>query len=265
MALLEVNFFSKALLRNVSMNVILPIGKFELPNAPVEGTEDKPFKTLYLLHGLFGNYTDWVSQTSIQSYAEEKNLSVVMPSGDNSFYLDRPESWRNYGEFVGQELVEVTRKMFRLSHNSDSTFIGGLSMGGFGAIRNGLKYHETFGYIIGLSSAVHILEDIANVNNRNITYEESCYGPLREALHTDNNPRVIVKNLKKKQTSGENIRFPKIYLACGTEDELIGVNRAYRDFLIDNGLDVTYLEESGEHNWAFWDKHIMKALEWLSL
>ena len=49
--------------------------------------KDHKYKILYLLHGLLGNYTDWVSQTRIQKWAEEKNLAVVMPSGDNAFYF----------------------------------------------------------------------------------------------------------------------------------------------------------------------------------
>ena len=266
MALIQVNFMSKTLFRTVPMHVILPVDKLTTPDMSVP--EDKPYKTLYLLHGLLGNYTDWVTETRIQKWASEKNLAVVMPSGDNSFYLDSPAAGNlnnNYGEFIGKELVEITRKMFPLSHDRENTYIAGLSMGGYGAIRNGLKYHETFGYIAGLSSAVHILEDIVDVENRNIVYEESCFGKLEEAIATDKNPRVIVKNLKEKQASGEDIQFPKIYMACGTDDWLIGVNRAYRDFFAENGLDITYHEEPGHHDWAFWDRYILKVLEWLPL
>jgi len=261
MALIQANFMARTLFRTVPIQVILPVDKFTRPGAPTR--EDKPFKTLYLLHGLLGNYTDWVTETRIQKWASEKNLAVVMPSGDNSFYLDHPAEGNlnnNYGEFIGKELVETTRKMFPLSHEREDTYIGGLSMGGYGAIRNGLKYHETFGYIAGLSSAIHILEDIENVENRNIVYEESCFGKLEEAILTDKNPRVLVKNLKE-----QNVNFPKIFMACGTEDGLIGVNRVYRDFFKENGLDVTFYEETGRHDWAFWDKYIEKFLDWLPL
>jgi len=258
MALIQVNFTSKTLFRTVPIQVILPVDKFTRPGEPVR--EDKPFKTLYLLHGLLGNYTDWVTGTRIQRWAEQKNLAVVMPSGDNSFYLDHPSEGNinnNYGEFIGNELVEITRKMFPLSHEREDTYIGGLSMGGFGAVRNGLKYNETFGYIAALSSAIHILENIENTENRNLAYEESCFGKLSEALESDKNPRVLVRDLKGSR--------PKIFMACGTEDSLIGVNRVFRDFFKESGLDVTYHEEPGGHDWDFWDKYILKALEWLPL
>ena len=104
----------------------------------------KEYKTLYLLHGLLGNYTDWVTRTRIQEWAEAKNLVVVMPSGDNSFYVDQEVKNNDFGIFIGTELIEVTRKMFHLSNRRDDTFIAGLSMGGFGALRNGLKYYSKF-------------------------------------------------------------------------------------------------------------------------
>ena len=70
MALMEVNFFSKALMRPVTMNVILPVDKVFFGEETEE--ENKPFKTLYLLHGVMGNYTDWVTGTCIKRWAEEK-------------------------------------------------------------------------------------------------------------------------------------------------------------------------------------------------
>lgn len=73
-----------------------------------------------------------------------KNLAVVMPAGENAFYIDQPEMGTMHGKFIGEELVDITRRMFPLSRKREDTYIGGLSMGGFGALRNGLKYHDTF-------------------------------------------------------------------------------------------------------------------------
>ena len=87
MALIQVNYSSKALFRTVPMNVILPADRFDADTDRYLNGKERKYKTLYLLHGLLGNYTDWVSQTRIQKWAEERNLAVVMPSGDNSFYF----------------------------------------------------------------------------------------------------------------------------------------------------------------------------------
>ncbi len=105
MALIQVNMMSKALMRTVSIQVILPVDNVSLSEQEIE--YQKPFKTLYLLHGIFGNYTDWVSGTCIQRWAEGKNLAVVMPSGDNKFYIDNTETHDLYGEFIGKELGSV--------------------------------------------------------------------------------------------------------------------------------------------------------------
>ena len=263
MALIQVNLMSQTLMRTVPVNVILPVDKILWPGMPVR--EEKPFKTLYLLHGIFGNYTDWVSGTCLQRWAEEKDLAVVMPSGDNSFYVDRKESHNFYGEFVGKELVEITRKMFPLSHKREDTFIAGLSMGGYGAIRNGLKYSDTFGYIAGLSSAMIIdtLEERTN-DTRNFMerkdFAESFFGDLSKVKESDLNPEWLVKKLCK-----EHEDLPKIYLACGMEDSLLPGNRRMRDYMKEAGMDVTYEEGPGAHEWDFWNRYIKKVIDWLPL
>lgn len=268
MALLQVNLMSKSLMRTVPVQVILPVDKLEFPGMPTRA--EKPYKTLYLLHGIFGNYTDWVSGTRIQRWAEEMDVVVVMPSGDNAFYVDQPTSGNFYGEFIGKELVELTRKMFPLSRKREDTYIAGLSMGGFGAIRNGLKYFETFGAIVGLSSAF-VLESALNMTYdepffiRNRAYMESCFGDIEQALLSDKNPKMLVDTICEKIAQDSTKSFPDIYLACGTEDFLIESNREFRDYLQVRNVEVTYVEGPGVHDWDFWDTYIRKVLEWLPL
>ena len=158
MAFIQMNFLSESLMRTVNVNVILPVDKIDVTGGPIQ--EPQPFKTLYLLHGILGSHVDWINGTNIQRWAEEKNLAVVMPAGENSFYLDREETHELYGTYVGRELVELTRKAFPLSRRREDTFIGGLSMGGYGAVHVGLAFPETFSAIIALSSAIH------NMGNR---------------------------------------------------------------------------------------------------
>ena len=263
MALIQVNYLSECLMRTVPVNVILPVDKLTFPGMPKR--EEKPYKTLYLLHGIFGNYTDWVSGTKIQRWAEEKDLAVVMPSGDNMFYVDQEESHNFYGEFIGKELVDMTRKMFPLSRKREDTYIAGLSMGGYGALRNGLKYSETFGCIASLSGAMvvdHIAERTDDVpffiDSR--SFARSIFGDLDKAEESDKNPKWLAKKLKEE---GKNI--PRIYLTCGLQDSLLEANREMRDFLKEQGADVTYVEGEGAHEWDFWNRSIKDVLEWLPL
>lgn len=262
MAIIEVNFISKCLMRTVTFNAIIPVDKFG-PQA--ENAEQKPLKTLYLLHGIFGNYTDWVNGTRIQAWAEANDLAVIMPSGENRFYLDDEKSGELYGEFIGKELVEFTRKLFPLSDKREDTFIAGLSMGGYGAIRNGLKYAGNFGCVIGLSAAlVHDTwkdaDNSAPIFTFRRSYYEAIFGEYDKVKGSDKDPKALLLKLKK-----EGRPVPKMYLCCGTEDGLVTANRDFRDFLNENGVDLTYVEGPGKHDWVFWDTYIKKVLDWLPL
>lgn len=260
MAQLKVDFMSKSLMRTVSINVILPVDKVFLGKEE----EVKPFKTLYLLHGIFGNNSDWISGTRIESWAQEKNIAVVMPSGENKFYINNEYTCERFSDFIGEELVDMTRKMFHLSNRREDTFIAGLSMGGYGAIINGLKFNNTFGCIAGLSSAL-ILDDVLS-GDEGISaimggrqYYTGIFGDLSKLRGSDKDYEALAKELSNSKNS------QKIYLCCGTEDHLINANRRFRDLLLDNNFDLTYVEGPGEHNWYFWDEYILKVLEWLPL
>ncbi|NLX70585.1 MAG: acetylesterase [Clostridiales bacterium] len=261
MAIVDVNYFSNALMRQVTYKAIIPTDSESTKG--LRSSEIKPFKTLYLLHGIMGDYTDWLVRTRISELAQKHNVAVVMPSGENSFYVDQAAGHNYFGEFIGRELVEESRKLFPLSTERKDTFIGGLSMGGYGALRNGLKYHETFGAIVALSSAI-IIEDVLTSTEeaewvfRRRSYYEYVFGDLSKLKGSDKDLEALVTMIKEKKGS-----IPNIYIACGTEDHLIESNRKYRDFLVAHDVPHTYVEDIGIHDWKFWDKYIEKALEWL--
>ncbi len=254
MALIQVNYLSKALFREVPVNVILPVDRFDADTNRYLNGKDRKYKTLYLLHGLLGNYTDWISQTRIQKWAEEKNLAVVMPSGDNAFYFNSRTPWNDYGTFIGEELVDVTRRMFPLSEKREDTFIAGLSMGGFGALRNGIVYSKNFSHVAGLSSAVHIFEDTSEEANIGL------FDNIEDASKTNKNPWVAVEEM-----ISEKRPIPKFYMACGTKDDLMPANISFRNYLQEKGIEVTWDEDDYGHDWDFWDSQIKKVLDWLPL
>ena len=148
MAFLQVDYKSKQLGRKTRFNVFLPA------DTDPAGRKGAPWKTLYLLHGIYGDCTSWVTSSCVQRYAEDRNLCVVMPDGENGFYLDHPDYMNRFAGWIGEELVEAARGMFPLSEKREDTWIGGLSMGGYGALRTGLKYADTFGGIAAFSSAL---------------------------------------------------------------------------------------------------------------
>ncbi len=263
MAFLQVTLFSESLMRTVPVNVILPADKMTFPGQPER--PEKPYPTLYLLHGVFGSCIDWLSGTRIQRFAEEKDLAVVMPSGDNAFYVNQPKGHNLYGQFIGQELVKLTRKMFPLSRRREDTFIGGPSMGGYGALRNGLKYSDTFGAVIVLSGALHLEEMAGRTKETPFflegkSYAEACFGDLSKLPDSDMNPKRLVRDLV---LSGKSL--PAVYMACGDSDSLLSVNQDMAGFLKTNGADVTFEQGPGAHEWDFWDRYIKKAIDWLPL
>ncbi|MDD7740025.1 MAG: alpha/beta hydrolase-fold protein [Fusicatenibacter sp.] len=264
MALVQASIFSKSLMRTVTIWAVIPSDKMDFEGKSMR--EEKPFKTLYLLHGIFGDHTDWVSGTRIARWAQDANLAVIMPAGENLFYLDNPNNGEKFGEFIGQELIDLTRKLFPLSRKREDTFIAGLSMGGYGAIRNGLKYHENFGAIAGLSSAL-ILDGAVNSTENlqapytfRTSYYRSIFGDLDQLKGSDKDPAALVRQLK-----AEGAEFPAMYLCCGTDDSLLEANREFHKVLVEEGVDVTYEEGPGAHEWDFWDRYIKRVLEWLPL
>ncbi|MDO4648494.1 MAG: alpha/beta hydrolase family protein [Eubacteriales bacterium] len=263
MAIIHVEYLSEALMRTVPVEVILPVDKLRFPGMPER--EEKPFKTLYLLHGVFGSSKDWLMNTTIQQFAEEKNLAVVMPCGENRFYIDQKEGHNLYGEFIGKELVSMTRKMFPLSHKKEDTYIAGLSMGGYGALRNGLKYHETFGAIAALSTAL-ITDGIEKRTDAHPffletkSFAEQIFGDLNRVKGSDMDPYALVDALVLNKNE-----IPHLFMACGTDDSLLPLTRKFQQYLKEKEIPVTCVEESGNHEWNFWGQMIRRVLEWLPL
>lgn len=255
MAVAEVNFLSESLKKIVPFYAVIP-----MEQRKKDGNTER-FRTLYLLHGYSGNYTDWLFNTRIQQLADWYRVAVIMPSGDNSFYTDNGPKEEHYSTFLTKELPAFTRALFPLSSKREDTLIGGFSMGGYGAFLNGFKHPEVFGSVIALSSAF-IVNRVLSLSEgeydkiESYSFYQSVFGDLSKLRGGECDAGAVAEKLI---LSGQPV--PKLYFACGTEDELIGPNRAMRDRLKKLGADFTYEEGPGEHDWKFWDCHIEHALE----
>ncbi|NLB90384.1 MAG: acetylesterase [Clostridiales bacterium] len=260
MAIIKTEMYSKKLERNIFFNVVLPI------EASLEkGEKEKLFPTLYLLHGYSGNQNDWLEETTVSQLAEEKGIALVMPAGENKFYVDQRAVDEQYGAFIGEELVEMTRNIFPLSRRREDTLIAGLSMGGYGAMRNGLKYHEVFRGIGAFSSAFIIDSLIEDKDIEETTQElkerkrrfSEIFGDFNELKNSDKHYKALIQKLKK-----EKKQIPELWITCGTEDFLINENRDFYRFLQENHVPVTYIEKPGEHTWPYWQWAIEAFLQW---
>jgi putative tributyrin esterase len=261
MAVFHGQFFANSLKKNVPVCTLIPEPTTQ---NPVDLNHHNPIThTLYLLHGYTGSSTSWLYNTRIHELSNKFGIAIVMPSGENSFYLDLVDRDEMYGEFIGHELPQFIERTFSIPNVREQRLIGGLSMGGFGAMRNGLKYHEMFSGIIAMSSAF-IIERIAKMEPgdkdgiASYGYYASTFGNLKQVQTTDNSPAYLVETMAQSK-----IPFPKIFMACGREDFLIEENRWFHQQLVNHKIHHEYVESSGEHDWKFWDRFIEIALNYM--
>ena len=259
MAILTIDYSSAALRRRTQFTAVLPVDSLKPDYSDYKDHEFKTFKTLYLLHGYSGDCTDWLTHCNTKNWATKYNCAVIMPSGENSMYVDHPADKAMYGEMIGKEIVEISRKMFPLSHKREDTFLAGLSMGGFGTLSNGIKYRDTFSYIASLSGGNRSFMYPETVKDGNLP---NAFGDIEKAINSDMNPTFVLENLKKEGRLNE---VPKIWISCGSKDGGYEHNKEYRDYLMSLGLDVTWDELPLAHEWAFWSDQLEKLGSWLPL
>jgi S-formylglutathione hydrolase FrmB len=274
MAVFNFTFYSKSLGRTAEVTAIVPV---EPPMFPIPGMPpfdpDKPLRTIYLLHGFSGSHVDWLRGSRIEQLAMMHRIAVICPSGENSFYIDDKARGALYEQFICRELVEFTRRAFPLSKERADTAIGGLSMGGYGAIRNGFKNSDVFGSIAAFSSAL-ITDGIAEMPDGPAggpgpeanaspfmippSYFAHTFGKRDQIKGSDVDPKALAKKLIDSGAAR-----PNLYMACGSEDFLIEPNRDLHRYLLEIGYEHLYTEGAGTHSWEYWDMHIEKALIWL--
>lgn len=258
MAIGTFEFFSDSLKRGTQFRIILP----NEADAASEG-EAMPMKMLMLLHGYCGNSGDWLWNSAAVEMAQKYHLCIVLPSGENSFYLDGKETGRQYATYVGQELVRYVRKTFGLSCRREDTFIGGYSMGGFGAIHTALQFTDTFAGAMALSSAM-IVYGIGGMKPgddngvANYEYYRLMFGDPEIVEESGVNPEKLILQIEEK-----GVQMPKFYLACGQQDFLLQSNRRFEGFLKEHEVEYCYTEGSGEHNFEYWNRHLEPGIRWL--
>ncbi len=256
MAFCELRFHSDSLGCAVSVNVILPENATTLIGMNT-GAEDT-YKTLYLLHGLSDDHTIWERRTSIERYATERGIAVVMPNGGRSWYTDMANGAK-YFSFITKELPSVCRSFFRgMSDKREDNFIGGLSMGGYGAVKAALTYPENYGGCICLSGAL----DISSFIHHSITEWRAIFGYDLESIEQLRGSCHDVYALAKANAKDGKL-FPKLYMWCGDNDYLLENNIRFDKLLTELGVEHRYDQSEGDHSWHWWDLHIQDGISHL--
>lgn len=245
MALLHVDFFSDALGMCTQMDVILPEktrGQIGMEGMAPEGA----WPTLYLLHGMSDDHTIWQRRTSIERYASEKGIAVVMPTTHLGWYTDMHIGY-DYFTFIAKELPAICRRFFpNMSARREDTWAAGLSMGGYGALKCGLRAGETFSKVAALSGALDAARICEEARGQRLW--EDIFGPADTVRGSFNDLFAAAEEMKDSQDR------PDVYIWCGTEDFLYQDNVRMRAHLSKLGYHLTYEESPGDHQWKYWDK-----------
>ncbi len=246
MAFLEIEIFSWQLEHRERVNVIMPQGK-ELAGI---GSENRKPKLLFLLHGLSDNHSMWARYTQLERFALAHNVCIVMPSGGRSFYTDMKYGGKYYS-YIAKELPGIIETMFNISNIREDHAIAGLSMGGYGALKIGMRECDYFGYAAGVSSVADIYEGKKH-------FPADMVNVFGEELNILDNDDLF----KLAEKTDLNPYKPKIYMAVGKSDFLYDANKRLRDKFSSLDFDYTYEEDEGNHNWEFWNEYIQHILNW---
>lgn len=258
MAYFKINLYMNAVKRYTTFDMFIPNEvKDDMPKKETVYTK-RSTKTLFLLHGYTGNASNYVPE----EMAEKYNFAIVMPTGENSFYLDGLSSDRQFQTMI-KELVLYVRKTFYLAMCAEDTFICGMSMGGYGALHTAFAYPEMFSKAGAMSSAL-VIHDIAQMKEnecndiRNYEYYREIFGDIKSIENSHFNPEYQVIQLQKSGTA-----IPDIYMCCGLEDMLLEKNREFHNFLTEHNVKHVYKESTGNHEMRFWNEYVIKIVEWM--
>lgn len=214
------------------------------------------YPVLYLLHGFTGNHEDWTHKTNLAAYAAPYPLIIVMPDGENSWYTNSPvRADYRYEDFIVKDLIGHIDANYRTIADRHGRGIAGLSMGGFGAFKLGLKFPNLFRSTASFSGALGLARTGAPSRADVQKSLDEAFGPAGHEAHAANDPFAIVEKLGATR--------PRIYFDCGNSDGLVGSNRRFAELLASKKIPYEYREPPGEHNWEYWDRQIEEYLRLL--
>ncbi len=236
MSLLHWNHFSQALGKASACFVVVP------ESVP------PPYRVVYLLHGHSDDYTIWQRRTAIERYAEAAGLMVVMPDGGRGWYSDARDGVSRYESHILETIQRVDALLPTVTKRSGRG-IGGLSMGGYGALKLGLKHPHLFGSIVAHSGVL----DIAAWHRRS-DHRPHLRAIFGAKVPAGDNCLALASTLAKARNC------PRIRIDCGVDDFLIEHNRTLHRHLTQLNIAHEYEEFPGAHTWEYWDAHVPQAL-----
>jgi S-formylglutathione hydrolase FrmB len=251
-----VRFESKLVRRVLPYNVLLPASYNRRESRTMR------YPVLYLLHGLWGHYDNWVTKTKLTDYAARYDLIVVTPEGNDGWYTDGATAPADkYESYIVRELIPDVERRYRALSTREGRAVAGLSMGGYGALKFGVKYPETFSLAASMSGAVGAASWRTRDELPRGRIRESIlqtFGPADGPTKTENDLFKLVGEMPAERAKS----LPFLYLDCGTEDSLrlLPANLAFANLLVERKIPHEYRQLPGDHNWAYWDRQVQEVL-----
>ncbi len=243
-SIFEGTHYSASLGREVGLVVVLPNG------LPADGK----CPLLFLLHGLSDNHRAWLTKSNIARYADEAGIAVVMPDGGRSFYCDTAAGQRYY-TYVADELPAYVRAVFPVTSDPAKTYIAGLSMGGYGALKIALRNPGNYAAVGSFSGCVDIRARLIDQTCLSETEQASVFG---RSISGDEDVLLLTAKAGREKTV-----LPAMYITCGLSDHNYEANRRLRGQLDFLRIPYAYDEWPGGHEWNFWDRSIRHFLQFL--
>jgi S-formylglutathione hydrolase FrmB len=243
---------SRLMGRKMPYRVVLPIDYSDIKNSA------KRYPTIYLLHGLTGHFNNWTDRTKLNKYATDYKFIIVTPEGDNGWYTDSvTKASDKYESYIVKDLINEIDAKFRTQATREGRIIAGLSMGGYGAVKFGIKYPEIFSIVGTFSGALGATSFTSATSGASIGGGiDAIFGPADSETRRANDVFKLVREL----TAEKQKAMPFIYQSCGTEDFLYQSNRDFMAAIADKKLAREYRESPGRHDWVFWDEQVRQFL-----
>jgi S-formylglutathione hydrolase FrmB len=251
-----VKFESKLVGKPLPYNVVLP----PLYDAPESRALRYP--VIYLLHGLGGGAGDWVSHRArLAAHAAAYRFIIVTPEGEDGWYTDSATAASGKFEtYILAELIPDVERRYRTLATRDARAVAGLSMGGYGALKFGVKHPQTFAFAASLSGAFGAPSWDANDPGL-LPFVKPSIAHTYGAMDTPTRPANDLFKLFADLPPERFPALPFIYFDCGTEDFLIGSNRALSELLLRRKIPHEYRQLPGAHTWPYWDAQVQEVLK----
>ncbi len=239
----DVSFYSPSLRRSMQYRVVVPSSYFAQP-----WTQSR---VLYLLHESGGSYIDWQTKSHIARNANIANYILVMPEGGDSYYMNA--AWKahsRYEDYITRDLVADVDRHYRVVPGRRGRAIAGVSMGGFGAVTLALRHPELYFFAGAIGAPLDMAKRKFDFRDIGQYFAmERIFGLSGSGSRKNEDPFLLIHAVKP-----ESKEIPFLFVACGAQDPLLGVNQLFARQL--DGTEIPHAffgEIPGGHDWEYWD------------